>query len=870
MCPNIPPDYPYCDYVTDMMRPVRTWGETYYTTTPIQPQGISAGHNSAMYLIVATKNNQAIHIFNTAMGDSVVCTIDSQYHVFWAEESNANKWYSDAPFMLVQYINSATYPDGNNGNGDPAEAVISPRESYPKNVFYIAPPGVGSQADYVNYANIIVNNKDVGNVTFDENSIKSYTHQNIDDTFSIYLIPNLTTAAAHIVKSDSGVGVYGYGYGYDETFSWGGSSGAATFNSPDTTPPIALFSSNCFGANVHLADTGTFTSKISEISLDSDVNMLYLGDTNFLAGVGYDSSDCSMSVVDITKPAILKISAFDFAGNRTTVTSIYSPQIAAIQPALQNFGSTLSSDSPIVLYDTLVNTGTLPIKLSNLSLLHGNVGFTIDSTGGSDTVIAGEHRPIKISFLPVKTTLAVDSIIYFDECFRYSSALVGSGGADDFYISDANWGNVQYPKYKSGSWVAMGATIHNLSRQDTLDVDTAGWTDRVHFPLLPNQHFPVRVSPIGTAGDTASVWFYFEPANVGHDTAIASWASPQIRNSDSSLVIRYDRLTGYGAAPALTFTSDTDVRLVCPSASDSIVPLYFLLSNSGSESAVIQKVTVSDPTDFTGLTGHVEFGPTWDPARQAENIDAGQTDTFTVDFHFNPLINNLSASTNITAFGISGDTLGGSSLEATVSVMHPGDTVSTTELDFGNLEWMGAEVTKSFTITNTTASNLAVNGFAFASGLLPGTYYYTLSPPLPDTMAPGQILTVNVTFNPSVLDSIQQSFLEINTNSCNGFQGVTLNAIVTNPGLGVAEENALPSTASILQLDDDRSIQVIIPPDWTIPVRLDIYNILGETVYSASFNGTSNFDLSALTHGVYFYRLRNGEINQTGKTLLNQ
>ncbi len=30
-CPNIPPEYPYCDHICDMIPPIRTWAKTYYT-----------------------------------------------------------------------------------------------------------------------------------------------------------------------------------------------------------------------------------------------------------------------------------------------------------------------------------------------------------------------------------------------------------------------------------------------------------------------------------------------------------------------------------------------------------------------------------------------------------------------------------------------------------------------------------------------------------------------------------------------------------------------------------------------------------------------------------------------------------------------
>src|SRR5205823_3304102 len=146
-----------------------------------------------------------------------------------------------------------------------------------------------------------------------------------------------------------------YGYGYDESYAWGAQAQCATFQSPDTIPPIATFSGSCYTSFVHLADSGAAQSKLAEIRVDSAVNMAYQIDPNWTDGFGTDTGGYYLQVADPDKPALLRVSIFDFAGNRTTVSSVYKPQTADIEDKLLYFGSHTTSDPPTILYDTLIN-----------------------------------------------------------------------------------------------------------------------------------------------------------------------------------------------------------------------------------------------------------------------------------------------------------------------------------------------------------------------------------------------------------------------------------------------------------------------------------------------------------------------------------
>ena len=429
VCPNIPADYPYCDHVEEMMPPVRTWAETYYSSNPIQPPG-ETGKDFARYLFISSVAGQTIHRQDYLTGIHTECTIPNQYGIYWDELELGQKCYSDHPFLEVWYLNSATYPDGNNGLGDPAECVINPKEQYTKTVVFETPLSVGNIVPYDDYANIIVNVKEASKVLFDHKNINGFGAQPIDGQWEVVNIPHIAPSVHEVTNSDSGVGVYIYGYGFDESYAWAGSFGSATFNSPDTIAPLVDTQGQCYDAFVHVSDSGLLPggqkqSGLGEIRLDTQVNMNFQVNSDWIEGSGADSSGYTMNVVDPSKPAILIVEVFDLAGNCDSITSVYQPAVDSIKPPVQNLGVTLSgSNVPNVKFDTIFNTGKTVFDIGTLQLLKGNVGFTIfDSIGGPldlSPLLPGHSRLIMIKFLAVQPTPVTDSILFGNACFLAS------------------------------------------------------------------------------------------------------------------------------------------------------------------------------------------------------------------------------------------------------------------------------------------------------------------------------------------------------------------------------------------------------------------------------------------------------------------
>lgn len=865
-CPNIPPDFPYCDEICDQVPPIRAWAETYYTTNSIQPVG-EPTHDENLYCMVSSVPGQTIYRYSPTQGTIVEGTLGPKYDHLYSEEEGPNKWYSDQPFLLFEYLNSSTYPDGVNGYGDPADCPITPLENYTKDVVFETPSSQGSQAPYDNYANVIVNVADQNNVLFDGKKITNYTREQIDGNYEIFIVPHIVPAA-HTVTSDSGCGVYIYGYGYDESYMWSGGFGNGTFHSPDTIPPNEVITGQCYQANIHLTDSGylpgstpqnpLLQSGLNEIRLDSDVNMAYLPDLypNWIDGSPstMDTSGYSMFVVDETKPAILKVDIFDAAGNETTITSTYVPQVATIVKPLQDFGVVITGQAAVCKYDTLINTGAVPFNFSTLKLEYGNRGFTLDSVPESPLPV-GKEELVKICFYPVQQTEATDTIIFGDSCITQQVAVIGSGGAPDFYVDDVVWQNVPLNPPANlknlgdpGGWVPMAAEIHNESATDTLHVTLTGWGNQVNFvlsgtpsPLPPAnptsytaQSFPITVPP----GAPTPVWFWFEPDSLNRVATWGSWTAKEVDSADSNPVVKYDSLIGNAITPTLTFVGDTTILIACPNGLDTnanpvdTLHLAFPISNSGTQDAVINKVILTNPAGFINFTAVDQHGNSWNPATP-NNLPPGAVDTIKMDFVVTPET-NLSASTQIYALDISGDTIGGVVLSASVNIIYRSAQVSTDQVNFGPVPYQSpnGKITRSFTITNTQSSDLELYPFSLEQGgKYDSAYSFYLSIPIGDSLAllPGQTDTVYVTFDPSkYFDTVQSAALNMQADWCGAFPMDFL-ARVTVSGASVSLSPALPE-APILSCDNQTTTITVVNHEPSDAAE-DVYAVIDSTYW---------------------------------------
>jgi hypothetical protein len=77
--------------------------------------------------------------------------------------------------------------------------------------------------------------------------------------------------------------------------------------------------------------------------------------------------------------------------------------------------------------------------------------------------------------------------------------------------------------------------------------------------------------------------------------------------------------------------------------------------------------------------------------------------------------------------------------------------------------------------------------------------------------------------------------------------------------------------ATIIPINDARSLEIILPTSMAVPVSFQLFNVLGESVLHETFSaGTQMVDASFLPRGVYFYRVVSGQSSQSGKVILGE
>ncbi len=843
VCPNIPADFAYCDHVEDMLPPVRTWAENYYCTNYLQPPG-ETNKDFARYLFISSVPNQTIYRQDCNRGTGVECNISNQFGIYWDEQEDAIKFFSAYPFLCVSYLNSATYPDGVNGLGDPAETIINPKEQYTKTVVFETPLSVGNIVPYTNYANVCVAIADVPYTSFDNQPISGYTYKCVDDSFQIYNIPKIAPGA-HTVIQDvkkwpqaQGAGVYIYGYGYDESYAWAGSFGNGTFHSPDTVAPLADTMGACLQAFVHVTDSGLLPdgvdkqSGLSDIRIDSLYNMNYLPDPGFVTGSGVDTNGYGIEVTDPTQPAILVIQVLDVAGNVTTITSTYKPLIDSIKPPINNLGVSIAGAVKIG-YDTIFNSGQVPFSITDLYLKYGNKGFSIyDSIGGpldKSPIPPGQWRVIQVQFVAQQATPVTDSIIVGDTCLLLSAAVIGSGGADDFAVTSQTWPGVAYNSANPACYQKT-VMIENLSK-DTITVDSAWWSDQVHFKAVST--FPDTILP-----SPASVPFTIEycpdaGSLTKHDSTNGSWFSPKVVEGGQESP-RFDNLVGWAVAPSETFAEDTVINDTCPTPGE-VVTANFTIASIGTSTSTINRVYESDTNDFYGLIGTLDNGTTWNPSTSAQQLAPAQTATISVKYAMKGQTDTTLVD-NIIAVDGQGDTIGQKALTVTINEVYRAGAVNPIQLSYGPVQYhAAANNAKTFVIQNTAESPLVITGFTNQPSLYNGSFSFTPPPVFPITIpVGGSSPTFTLDFNDSLSEApLQDIQINIESNSCTDLS-ITASAAITHPNPTVF---AAPPLPAILSCDTQTSIVGISNPG----VKTGGYNA-ADTVISVQWvTPTANF-----------------------------
>ncbi|MDP4242847.1 MAG: hypothetical protein Q8922_10350, partial [Bacteroidota bacterium] len=817
-CTNIPCDFPYCDHVVDMLPPVRTWAKSYYTLPFYQPAGASSGHQASTFLVVASKPGQVINRFDNVSGLLPVFTSSQKYDFFFLNDIDlGSRWSSKDPFELVQYINSASYPDRINGNGDPAEVVINSAEEFSKTAVFCTPISIGSQGPYTHYVNIVAKYGDT-NVKFDGKSVKSFHQVYMDGIFEGYRA-DAVTPGTHIVTSDSGVGVYIYGYGHDESYAWTGSFANNSYNSADSTAPKADTSGQCFQAHVNLTDVDGDSNNLGlyYIRVDSSNNMTFNLDPAWVEGNAITKTFYDMTVADLSKPAILILSAFDQAGNVTTVTSTYAPQDARLGPPLQDFGVGDPS-SCIVMYDTISNTLNLPYYFHNIRLARGDQGFSFptDTTLPASPLAVGSVNLVKICFKSLRGSTVFDTLLIDDGCSVKKVLLTGTGGQPDFRTTGHDW-STQLLGTDSVWDGTKGLPIEVVNTSAVPITINSMWVDAVdsaNFLPVKDSHWATPSKPVlipAKGHDTVTFTFHTTLTDPIGPYSLNWFAKSDQLVSSTETGVRSNILTAQTVSAGTTFTADTTFDIECANATSPPASLQFVITATGSATSTITKVQHSS-TEFSMFGVMRDGNAIPDPSHMNELLNSGQKLVVTEQFQA-PLMKDTTFFDTITAFYIDqtdGLTkmVGGRPLLATIHVIYRSGVVTPALLTFPAVPYQGPPVTLPIAIKNTQSSETLVVDSIFINPLLDlknQTYGKAFTFSLtggakwtPQAIAPNGSVTILVSFDPSIsFDQTQQVTVQVNSNSC---PDLPLQLVAQTTVSGASGEDYVPSGFSACDL----------------------------------------------------------------------
>ncbi|MEI8134481.1 MAG: hypothetical protein WCH46_05300 [bacterium] len=750
-CSNIPADYLYCDHICDMLPPVRTWARTYQTVPFAQRTG------GDTYLVIGTKPGQVIF-----RDTNQYCILGNKYSSYFRPDiTDASTWSSSDPFLLVQYINSATWEAEHGSNlfpaGDPAMVVINSVEQYVKHIIFQTPSITNI---FQNYVNLMVNTQAIGSTTLDGKAISSYPYTSSQPVpFSNYTAFRVGSVqpGTHVINSDSGVGVYIYGFGKEESYAWSGALGLRTFNDPDTVPPITTTSGDCFDAMVSVADNHVTprASKISEMKLDSIYNMIYTPDPQYQIGIASDSTFYSLLVIDSSKEAFCKIEIHDYAGNRTNVVSTYTPQRATITPPVLNFGSGAIGVTACKSF-VISNTGTIPFSWKSIDLVFKNKGFSLGTIGGSSAILPGQSRNLSVCFTPRIPTPAFDTLMLSDGCVAMKAVVIGTGGGQDFFASNEDFGCeiVGSSTHRSDIFISNLSSVAIVI--DTITIDDP----RFKLATTVSSLSPLFIQPF----DQTPVEFVFTPDRVGPIVSHAHFHCPTLGNPPDHLW-KVAELRGCGNVSKAMMSKNIDTSSVCGTA----IPLTFTVISTGTAPIIIDTLIFQGDTNFKQQF-FVYTTPSGMPLQLP--ITLGPGEEFSVNLNFIPDVNTTGVRTySVFAISDRGDTT--NTVKATLhQIFRRLDPKKDTAI-IPTVQYGSPVVSDVLSYCNDNEDVVTITELT----QLPGPYSkafrisnYTVDGiwrTLPVHLASGHCLSIMVQFDPSYsTDTLQSSGFSITSDAC--------------------------------------------------------------------------------------------------------
>ena len=464
-----------------------------------------------------------------------------------------------------------------------------------------------------------------------------------------------------------------------------------------------------------------------------------------------------------------------------------------------NFG-TVTDGTTATQTLTLKSTGTDAVTIKSDSI--NGTGFSISSSTLPATLSPGQSITLQVSFHPSVAGTASGTI----------SISSNSSGVGTSTVSLSGTGSSSQLKV-SASAIAFGNVDLNAASTKTLTLTGSGTTAlTVNSAKLTGAAFsikgatfPVKLSP----GQTVTL-------QVGFDPTVAGAASGTITISSTSSISSTNTvsLSGTGVSPQLTMSANslTFDNVMLKTTSTKILTL-----TSSGTAAVTVKSAVPKGTGFS-VSG-ATFPATLNPGQ-----------TLTLQVGFDPTVAGAASGTITISSTSSISSTNTVSLSGTG--VSPQLTMSANSLTFGNV-MLKTTSTKTLTLTSSGTAAVTVK-----SAVPKGTGFSVSGATFPDTLNPGQTLTLQVGFDPTVAGAASGTITISSTSSISSTNTVSLS------GTGINSDPVLTLSSNSLNFGSDP-----VGTALRLPVSLTSTGTSAVTVSAASIAG-AGFSFSGATFPV--------------------
>lgn len=274
------------DHIIEMMPPITTWGNTYYTG----PYGGPLRIIGSMYKLVASEANTVVDVSTrsgvvsyTLANPGDFISIDDLY-----EEA---EWKSTKPFLLTQFMTRAGADNPFNASFDPSFSLVTPANQFINSALFRTPKNnisdfndhSGRPADQYLWHKcmLVVEDAAIGNITINGSKIAElgnvFYKIGFQSTGYSYVTIDLVQNTTYKIQSDKGKfsGIM-FGGGAFDSYSNPLGSLMANTKRTDNTPPNVWAKEDCGNVNGVITDSLITDFGIASINvLPQTVNFLY-------------------------------------------------------------------------------------------------------------------------------------------------------------------------------------------------------------------------------------------------------------------------------------------------------------------------------------------------------------------------------------------------------------------------------------------------------------------------------------------------------------------------------------------------------------------------------------------------------------------